>query len=281
MQAYPEPVLRGFRDLDLLVRPGDRAGTLSTLAALGYTSSVADLSPGRLAAYHRYNGQDLLVAPGRYPLEPHWALAPRCFHRGLPAEALIARSVPLACPGGGMLGGPAPEDALLIAALHGTKEHWARLIWLADIAAMLRAWPHLDGAAVLERARRAGVERMLLVALLLARELLGAAAPQPLAGRAAEDPAATRLAARLARRMRAAAPDAAPSVFRLTRFGWRVRDSLGDRLDHAVRTLLTARAPHFRAVQLPEGLAFLYPAVGLGLDWVVWPARRQLRGRHG
>jgi hypothetical protein len=249
-QIYPHPLLRDFRDLDLLVRPADRDATLAVLTACGYRSAVADLPAGRLRAYYDYNGQDILFAAERYPLEPHWALAPRTFVSGLDGPPLIARSVPVTQDGDVVLRGLSPEDALLVAALHGTKEYWAKLILLTDIAAMFRAWPRLDVVLVLDRARQGRCERMLLVAVRLVQRLLGVSPPAPLAERADADPVAARLAVAIERRLRG--PQAEPpSVFDLTGFGWKVRDRLPDRLRYAARTLLTARTPHFRALALP------------------------------
>ena len=275
-QIYPHPSLRDFRDLDLLVRPADRDATLAVLTARGYRSAVADLPAGRLRAYYDYNGQDILFAAGRYPLEPHWALAPRTFVPGLEGPPLIGRAVPVAQDGAVVLRGPAPEDALLVAALHGTKEHWAKLILLTDLAAMFRSWPRLDVALVLDRARQGRCERMLLVAVQLVQRLLGVSPPAPLAERAEADPVAARLAGAIERRLRG--PQAEPpSVFDLSGFGWKVRDGLPDRLRYAARTLLTARTPHFRTLALPDRLAFLYPAVRLGLEWVIWPGWKRVR----
>ena len=55
-QAYGDPSLRVFGDLDLLIATEDVTAALATLDQFGYRSDVADLSPRRLRDYHRYNG---------------------------------------------------------------------------------------------------------------------------------------------------------------------------------------------------------------------------------
>ncbi|MGC8470567.1 MAG: nucleotidyltransferase family protein, partial [Acetobacteraceae bacterium] len=195
-QIYPHPALARFRDLDLLVPPPRHEAALAVLESLGYRSDVGDLSPWARRAYHRYNGQDILFAPERLPVEPHWALAPRTFGPAPAVAPMLARAVPRPAPNGAPLPSLTPEDTLLVAALHGAKEEWARLIWIADIAAILAAWPGLDAETLLARARGCGCRRMVALAVLLAGTLLGAPVPAPLAA------AADRAAHDLARRVR-------------------------------------------------------------------------------
>lgn len=276
-RIYPRPGLRSFRDLDLLVRPRQRDRALAILESLGYRDAVPDLSPNRRRAYHDYNGQDILFALDRLPVEPHWAVAPRTMSADIDVNALFARSIPIDTPGMGAVPGLAPEDALLVAASHGVKEQWARLIWLVDIAHMFAAWPSLDGDAVLDRAAACGCRRMVLLATALAQDPLMATPPPCLAEAARTDPAVAALAAHVRRQLARPGTEAeAPSVFTLTGFRWRARERLSDRLRYGWRTLLTARVPHFRTVPLPEYLAFLYPLVRIGRDaltlpvWRVW-----------
>jgi len=262
LRIYPRPALRQSRDLDLLIAAADRERAFEVLAHCGYRSAVDDLTPGRRRAYLDYNGQDILFAPERYPVEPHWALAPRTFSAELDVPGLIQRAVAVPvrdCS----LPGLSPEDALLVAALHGAKEEWARLIWVADIAAMLLAWPELNTDLLLARARASGCLRVLLLAVLLARDLLGVAAPEPLARRAEADPTADALAKDIAERLPRLRGEA-PSVFQLTRFRWRVRERQRDRLRYAARTLADragATFPH-RVAAGPARVP-----VSRGADW--------------
>ena len=56
--------------------------------------------------------------------------------------------------------------------MRGCKEQWSRLIWIADVAALLRHGV-LDWRAILDRAYAVGARRMLLIGIILARDLLG------------------------------------------------------------------------------------------------------------
>jgi Uncharacterised nucleotidyltransferase len=270
LRAYPQPGLRRFQDLDLLIRPAQRESALQVLQALGYRSEVEDLPASRLREYHEYNGQDILFSPGHFPVEPHWALVPRTLSVDIDVDALFDRAVECNLSVLGRRRCLSPEDTIIFAALHGSKEEWSRLVWLSDLAALFAAWPALDARLTLQRASAFGCRRMLLLAVLLARDRVGANIPAPLMDAALADRAVAGLAAEVRRRL-PVADGLTRSVFQLTWFRWRMRERLADRLRYAWRTLFTARVPHFRTVALPDTLAMFYPVVRIGHDAVALP----------
>jgi hypothetical protein len=272
-QAYGDPSLRVFGDLDLLIATEDVTAALATLDQFGYRSDVADLSPRRMRDYHRYNGQDALFAAGRMPVEPHWAFAPRTLSMAFDPTPLWARAGRIDV-NGKALPCVAPEDALLIACVRGGKEQWSRLSWIADVAALMQAHA-LNWTAILERAGASGLRRMVLLGARLAERLLDATLPEPLPAAIIADPAVDRLAARV-RGALFARSAAAPSVFQFTGFRWSMRERWSDRLRYLSRTLLTARVTHFRSLDLPDELAFLYPAIRLGHDFLALPLWKAL-----
>ena len=175
LQAYGDPAMREYHDLDILIRREHLSGTLATLHDLGYRSeAVIGLRARRIADYYRYNGHDILFPQEELPLEPHWALSPRTFCAELDTGPIFDRAVVIETAHGRRFACFAPEDTLLAAAVHGGKEQWSRLVWVADIAALLHAYPAIDWIAILARAKQAGCLRMTLLAAELASELLGA-----------------------------------------------------------------------------------------------------------
>ena len=174
--AYGDLGLRPFSDLDIFIRKSDRAGARTLLEQRGFRHavSVPDTSEpealGQRAAYHDafMNSADDLV-------ELHWDVAPRFFATASlggfweRARSITVLGQPLRCF--------APEDQLLLLAIHGSKHRWERLGWVCDVALLLRreppAWPEL-----LRRARQLGAERMLLLGMRLAHELLDAPIPE-------------------------------------------------------------------------------------------------------
>jgi Uncharacterised nucleotidyltransferase len=270
--CYAEPALRGCRDLDVLIHERDIAAAMTALHELGYRSLLTGLSERRMRSFYAYNGQDALVADDRMPVEPHWRLNPRTMHADIDTSGLLCRAGTVGLDGRNI---PAPsrEDMLLICGMHGSKEEWSRLIWIADVAALLRNGDDLNWAEILAHADDAGVRRMLLIGIALAENMLGARLPAEAAHALAEDKVARRLAATAAARL-FVRRGVTPSVYHITGFRLRMRERISDRARYVAATLLTARKQHFQFVDLPERLTFLYPLVRLGHDYVALPLWR-------
>jgi hypothetical protein len=277
--AYPDPALRGCRDLDVMIHHQDIAAAMLALGHLGYRTLQTGLSARRLRAFYRYNGQDALVADDRMPVEPHWRLNPKTLHAELDTGGLFRRAGAVTLSGR-MIPAPSLEDSLLICGMHGSKEEWSRLIWIADVAALLSDGMALDWIALLALADAAGVRRMLLIGIALAEDLLGAPLPAEAARALAADGVARELA-RCAAANLFAGRGFTRSVYRITLFRLRMRERFRDRARYVAATLLTARAQHFRFVDLPERLSFLYPLVRIGHDFVALPLWRLAHFRSG
>jgi len=127
-------------------------------------------------------------------------------------------------------------NLLLILCVHGAKHRWERLIWMMDIAMLLRRRRDLNLRQALETAGRYGGQRMLLVGLQLAGEVAGEPLPDEAAGAIRRDPVAGRLA-RAA--IRGALEEPAPrrSLRREMAFDFAIRERWRDRLRMGFMTL--------------------------------------------
>lgn len=189
--AYGSVVLRQPGDLDVVV-PGDQLSTArAVLVDRGFHDVVAGVDPeARLSHYQHAMARE----PDGVHVELHWAFAPRYFRFPLNPGALHREPLVL---DGRRIDSIAPEDLLVVLCVHGARHLWSRLVWIADLAELLRARPDADWSVALARATALGARRMLLTGLALARDLLGATLPHPLARGLAADPAAARLAEQL------------------------------------------------------------------------------------
>lgn len=237
LAVYGSLALRQFGDLDIVVPPAEVRRARGLLVARGYAPALA-LTPVQEAAYLRAHADYLLTSgDGRTVVELHWALAAPYFAFPFDLDRLWPRLQPLAL-GRTTVNHFPPEDLLLLLCVHGSRHLWERLAWLADVAELLRARPELDWARVDAEAAGLGVQRMLRLGLRLARDVLEAALPEPVASRLARDRAVARLAAELDRRL-FEAPPGPPGVFENVRYHLRMRERFRDRARYCLLRGLT------------------------------------------
>jgi Uncharacterised nucleotidyltransferase len=241
--VYPEPTLRPFSDLDLLVHPADRFRMDGVLRGLGHR---------RLADEHSwdfdvaYDGATVYETPAGVRIDLHWSLLtePRFAWRGDETE-VWARAEPIVVAGEPALG-LGREDLVLYLAAHLAVHHTLTgLLRYWDVALVLERWgAELDWPALVAGAERWGVRHAVFFVLRGARDTF--AAPVPPA---------------VLRALRPAGPRAALLATLV-----RGRDALGlVRLEHLVTLLLVDRG---RDLYGP-------------LRHAVWPSADWMRARYG
>src|SRR5439155_5626844 len=70
------------------------------------------------------------------------------------------------------------EDELVLICVHGAKHFWERLIWIADVAALVSRQKQIDWVRVTDSAQALGAKRMLHIGLCLAADLLKVRMPE-------------------------------------------------------------------------------------------------------
>jgi hypothetical protein len=156
---------------------------------------------------------------------------------------------------------PCAEDLLLVLCVHAAKHVWDRLIWLCDIAQILKL-ENFNWESVQSRARELGIERVVSVTLLLANRLLAAPIPSPIEKSNFADRTAGALAEEIARGMATGFSYDVQQVsyFRLM---MRLRERRADRLRFLARLAFTPGPGEWEAVRLPKVLFPLYRVVRL------------------
>jgi len=251
-RAYPGLRYRVAGDLDLLVAPADLSAVWSVLYEHGYVH-VDVPSPLQRRMRTLIHSQHTFTRGGAvFFLDVHTRIMPPLYAYDPGFDALWDRagSVDLL---GEAVPALAPPDQLLMLCYQGVKNRWDRLKYVADVAAVLQATPALDGAALLAHARALQSERSLLLGCALARRLLGAPLPAPVADRLAAVPVVDALAARCEQ---ALADPEAPVLSSFRDRAWfqlQVQDGWGARLRYVgyalVRKLIhwTLEAPPARS----------------------------------
>lgn len=257
--AYGSPGLRRFVDLDILVRREDVLRAKALLLAHGYRSDLPVAERHEQIYLRTHYVYEFERDDGAVRLELHYRLRPRYFAFGLDAAQLWDRLEPIAIAGREVRGLSA-EDTLLFLCAHGANHWWERLSWICDLAELIRRRPQLDWETVQRRAQALGGERMLLLGLLLARDLLGAPIPATIGLRVRAD----RVIVSLARQVRARLflePEHGPGLFAGALFHLRARERRRDRLRYCLRLATVTTAEDWALLPLPASLSFVYSVI--------------------
>jgi len=257
---YGDMALRRSGDMDLFVRGSDLSRIKNAVRELGYTQRVPvpeDAEQDYIASGYECTFDS---PAGKNLLELQWALQPRFYAVDFDMDGLFERAVKVSVAGRAVKT-PSAEDLLLVLSVHAAKHVWGRLIWLCDIAQILKR-ENLSWDRVQARARQFGIERILHVTLLLASRLLAAPIPGPIEQAIVEDRAAQafgdKIAVEVARGVSYAEEQV--SYFRLM---MQLRERKADRLRFLTRLTFTPGPGEWEAVRLPKPLFPLYRVVRL------------------
>ncbi|HEX3560258.1 MAG TPA: nucleotidyltransferase family protein [Pyrinomonadaceae bacterium] len=256
VSAYGDLSLRRFVDLDIIVRRRDVLRAKELLQSLGFRAP-GGLSSSQVDALLRSQHNLSLAREGdKLCVELHWEVASRRFAAVPLGESVWARAVPVkvCCEEVKVL---SPEDLLVALCVHGTKHFWERLAWVCDVAELLNSHPNLDWTHTLGLARNSHVERMLLLGLSLASELVDASLPEGVRRLARADAGVARLSREVAARMFDGAEFEPLGLVRGVSFNLRARRRLLEKVRY-LRFTLTPTDGDLLALRLPASLGFAY-----------------------
>jgi len=195
-RAYGNPSLRQFDDLDIVTLQKSMPLVYEAMASLGYQArlprerflaTAPSAVPGEYVFVHQIN---------RAMVEIHTELTLRHFPVPPDLEQMFSRSLMVSVDGK-EVPAFAAEDLLLMLAVHGAKDFWTRLVWVADVAEIVKQSANLDWESLLIAANKMKVTRMLNLGLSLAHEIAGLALPPEIASRMQADAAVKRLTRQL------------------------------------------------------------------------------------
>lgn len=173
--VYPDPLLRAYQDLDLVVRAEQLPEAVAALEASHHQMLDAnwdlllELRPGEVH----------MRGPAGTVIDLHWHLLNSADLRdrfSIDMNGLFERSMP-ASIGEVSVHTLDPVDRLVFVALHACVSGGDRLIWLNDVVACARE--PLDRSAVFERARAWQVRNALSLMLHRADRVLGTGPAHP------------------------------------------------------------------------------------------------------
>lgn len=179
---YPDPALRSFGDIDLLVRSSQFDDAVKALEGAAHRRKFPEPRPG---FDRRFSKGSCLVHPGGYEIDVHRTLAMGPYGLGLKLDDLWKRSSAFELAGLRFhaLG---PEERFLHACFHAVLgDNPPRLASLRDVAQMHLARP-LDAEAVHRLSSSWGADAVVARAVTSAADALGIEAHGPLTSWAAD-----------------------------------------------------------------------------------------------
>ncbi len=166
------------------------------------------------------------------------------------------------------------EDLLFVLSVNGCKAKWKNLKLIYVISNTLKALQGADIDKCITHARQAGVERMLLMGLLIASEFSGVNPFPEVLERARSDSKIVKQSKTMINRLSGFSKD----IDRIPSSPWRYSslimqtlDRRQDKIKYVWQTTTESHAVHYKRVPLPNALHGLYRVIVPLYDYVVMP----------
>ena len=273
---YGNHAARPAGDLDILVPHAQVIQAKELLFTQGYVPEH-DFTPAQERRELRRNCEYNMAHPhNRTRVELHWRLFERYIRFDLDDQAILDRCRPVPFLGREVAAIP-PEEMLVIMCVHnGAKHQWDEVRSVYDIDRIVSATVDLDWERVTMLAGRHHVQRIVRIALALARSVIGTRLPDAVDAWIATDPEADMLREEYESRLFVPrTPDgkeidrnAPGDIRRYFRSRERIRDRMRY-LPFVARSIFRPTDQEDAVFALPPAFRFLY--------YVLRPARLAIR----
>jgi hypothetical protein len=235
MVAYGDLSLRPFNDLDILMPREDIFKAKEVLLQRGYEPKIR-LSPTAERAYLKTNHDYKFTrAHDAAVVEIQWGITQWSFAFPIDFDEIWQRRQQMVLARA-VVHAILADDLLLALCVHGAKHRWERLKWICDIAELVASsWDIIAWDYLRARARALGGERMLLLGLFLAHDLLETSLPVEVQKAIKRDSQIQFLAGRISARLFERTLESDELRDERPFFYWRVRERLDDKLAIARR----------------------------------------------
>jgi Uncharacterised nucleotidyltransferase len=302
--AYGSIHLRRFSDIDLLVRQADVPVVRQILMGQGFqTKEIILAAMQENDAYQEilsslpavpkdltrhdleaeamdHSGEEMFIHEENFvTVDLHWQLTPSYFPVAFDLNQIWHTRQSFTVDQS-QVDSLNPQDLLLYLCTHGSKELWRNLIWVCDVAEVVRVYPDLPWLELWERSKTLKIERMFLLGLALAHKLLEMPIPLPLQAPVLHHPEVQDLLQVFTRRFFADIETLIET--RETGFWlfhnpihFKLRDRLRDRLPQYWLTfcfIITPNAEDQQFLSLPKGLYrlhYLVRPIRIFYKWII------------
>ena len=258
-QAYGDVGLREFEDVDVVLRQRDLPGAHEVIVGMGYQPKFDwILSPDASAALvpGEYNYRDIarraMIELHTERTLRHYPVPPNLeeFFQNTVQVDVAGRKVPTF----------GPEYLLPMLCIHGSKDFWERLSWMADVSELIQACPALDWDKTLRVAESLHATRILHLGLALASNTLDAPLPPAIAKAVASDTIAHELETEIMQRHMQRKFETLDAAGRLS-YRRRMLAGYAEGWRYALRLSVVPAEEDWVMLRLPKALAPLYIAL--------------------
>ena len=203
VSVYGNLALRQFGDLDIWVREEDFLRVIIDITAKKYETPFRQGWMGQLPLYKliniNYNVHECAVVhvDNRVNIDVHKSLTRKSFFLFQLDFEYLWQRIELVDILGTEVSSLQPEDLLLVLCVHGSKHGWEKLGWICDVAEFVLVHQEVEWTLIIEQAKKLGCERMLLMGLTLASNLLDTPLPEIVHQSIEADPKSTLLVAQV------------------------------------------------------------------------------------
>ncbi len=249
---YGNLSLRRISDLDILVHKQDFQKTADLLVAQGYEYWLEAKVQWECHLVKNDGISNIDLHCEIVPKHLSCAISNNYWWENLESFNLAGTVVP----------NLSPEAWFLIISLNGTKECWKSLNRICDVAEVLRAYPNMDWNKILQQAKKLGFQRLIFVAIILAKNLLEAPVPEVVWLQAQKDNVAKNMATQISEKLFVETNERTLEVHR-TLFHIKTRERLQDKVRIFIDLMnysgwFTLTEKDLNLVRLPKSLYFLY-----------------------
>jgi hypothetical protein len=176
LSVYPDPALRPFSDLDILISRDNLQKAKSLMPELGYSIIYGSYrNPDNL---NEELGCEWSYIDGPNVVEVHWDLLDKLAPFDIDIKRYWDGALEKAVDGQKVLIF-SPENQLLHLCLHQYKHHWENLRELVDIAGVIKTYGEsIKWERILDESSRSGVGRCVYYSLYLSNQILGTKVPE-------------------------------------------------------------------------------------------------------
>ncbi len=257
--AYGDITLRQYGDIDILIHKKDKEKAIALLKKEGYVPEIPLKKQTQKPFFNAVNVLGFHIPKKEVFIEVHWELLSKNYAIHWEESSLWEKRETLVID-------KHPLETLshtnhfLYLCTHGSKHLFERLSWVCDIDRYVQTQQNMDWKEIFTYAEQIGILRILCLSLHLSQTLLNTPLTKEIEKKIAQDSTVKALGQKLiALQFTNASPS--PKGIHSFKMLLAMRENLSDKLRFIWYALFATKLDDFRAIQLPNYLAFLYPLI--------------------